>query len=47
MTRQVRRLGGRFGARLEEIDFDQPLGDAEIEAIADALHNHEVLTFEP
>jgi taurine dioxygenase len=44
MTRHIQRLGGRFGARLEGIDFDQPLGDEEIEAIADALHTHQVLS---
>jgi taurine dioxygenase len=44
MTQQVRPLGGRFGARLEGIDFDQPIGEAEIDAIADALHAHQVLS---
>ncbi len=44
MTCTVRRQGGRFGARLEGIDFETPLGEAEIEAIADALHEHQVLS---
>jgi taurine dioxygenase len=37
-------MGGRFGARLEGIDFARPLGEAEIEAIASALHEHQVLS---
>ena len=42
MTGQVRKLGGRFGARLEGIDFARSLGEPEVEAIADALHTHQV-----
>lgn len=44
MTYPVRRLGGRFGARMNGIDFEKPLGEAEIEAIADALYTHQVLS---
>jgi taurine dioxygenase len=44
MKLQVRKLGGRFGARLDGIDFARPLGETEIEAIAEALHTHQVLS---
>jgi alpha-ketoglutarate-dependent taurine dioxygenase len=44
MTYPVRPLGGRFGARMEGIDFEKPLGEAEVEAIAEALHAHQVLS---
>lgn len=44
MAITIRQLGGTFGARVEGIDFNQGIGEAEIEAIAEALFQHQVIS---
>ncbi|MEM7408829.1 MAG: TauD/TfdA family dioxygenase [Myxococcota bacterium] len=40
----VKKTGGLLGARIEGVDFSRPLTEATIEAIADALYEHQVVS---
>jgi len=44
MTIRVRKLGGLLGARVEGVNFDGPLKEDTIEAIACALYEHQVIS---
>ena len=44
-TIEVRRVGASLGAELSGFDLAQPLDDATIEAVTDALVEYEVLIF--
>jgi len=41
---KVRRIGARIGVRIEGIDFEAELDANTIDAIADALHTHQVVS---
>ncbi len=44
MSCKVTRLGGKLGARIEGIHFDDAFGDEKIEQIAAALFEHQVVS---
>lgn len=40
----VTKTGGLLGARIEGVDFSEPLTDSTLEAIAEALYAHQVVS---
>jgi len=40
----VKKAGGLLGARIEGVDFSKPLAESTIEAIAEALYAHQVVS---
>ena len=44
MAIKINQIGGLLGARVEGIDFAQPLNDGIFEQIADALYQHQVIS---
>ncbi len=40
----VKKTGGLLGARIEGVDFNGPLSESTLEAIADALYAHQVVS---
>lgn len=44
MNLVVKKTGGLLGARIEGVDFSKPINDATLEAIADALYEHQVVS---
>ena len=44
MSLTIKKQGGLLGARVEGVNFSEPLTQAMLEAIADALYAHQVIS---